>query len=202
MSRKHWFRDRDQSRDRNPPNTPYGKFYLILHINGQAHNVRPVMNDAFPSARAFRLHESGIGIYNVAQTLLGHECDCPDFVFLRETIDPIGCEHIKALIAMGVFDANVRPSRHRLDAHPESTLADKAQHEADAYRTIGSAEGLLFARTLDELAAKIRMTQAKTADVYEARIEILEADVRERQEAIGFEHGRDAGCRCGEHRPD
>ncbi len=33
----------------------------------------------------------------------GHTCDCPDFIFHRDGLDPGGCKHIKALVACGLL---------------------------------------------------------------------------------------------------
>jgi hypothetical protein len=33
-----------------------------------------------------------------------HTCDCPDFIFHRDGVDPDGCKHIKALVAYGLLD--------------------------------------------------------------------------------------------------
>jgi hypothetical protein len=56
----------------------------------------------------------------------------------------------------------------------------------------------MIARCLDELALKIRMTDATTPAEFEARIEVLDADARASWEAIGFEQGK-ASCPCHDH---
>jgi len=56
--------------------------------------------------RAFRLRrkpfQSDI-IFDVADTVHGAVCDCPDFVFRRDRLDPKGCLHIRAMRAVGLL---------------------------------------------------------------------------------------------------
>src|SRR4051812_8188414 len=54
---------------------------------------------------------------------------------------------------------------------PRFTFAELIDHEALGYRAWETPVGDLFARTMDELAMKVRMTEATTPDEYEARIE-------------------------------
>ena len=51
--------------------------------------------------------------------------------------------------------------------------------------------------TLGELAMKVRFTRATTPDEYRSRIEVLDADIREQHQAIGYEDGKAAGHREG-----
>ncbi len=30
-------------------------------------------------------------------------CDCPDYIFRRDGLDPSGCKHIKALVGSGLI---------------------------------------------------------------------------------------------------
>ena len=53
-------------------------------------------------SRAFRLTRKG-DIYDVAQTVHGPVCDCPDFIFRRDGLDPRGCLHIRAMRAVGIL---------------------------------------------------------------------------------------------------
>ena len=52
--------------------------------------------------RAFRLTRKE-DIYDVAQTVHGAVCDCPDFIFRRDGRDPEGCLHIRAMRAVGIL---------------------------------------------------------------------------------------------------
>ena len=40
----------------------------------------------------------------MAETVQGAVCDCPDFVFRRDGLDPKGCLHIRAMRAVGLLD--------------------------------------------------------------------------------------------------
>jgi hypothetical protein len=56
------------------------------------------------ASRLFRLHKGDTPArYVVAETPDGAVCDCPDFTFHREGIDPDGCKHIKAMVAVGLI---------------------------------------------------------------------------------------------------
>ncbi len=43
-------------------------------------------------------------VFDVAETVHGAVCDCPDFVFRRDGLDPAGCLHIRAMRAVGLLD--------------------------------------------------------------------------------------------------
>lgn len=88
---------------RKPVRPAHGTCRLTITINGTAYNVRPIASDTFAAFQAFRLRKADGTAYDVADTLYGHTCDCPDFVFHREGIDPSGCKHIKALVACGIL---------------------------------------------------------------------------------------------------
>lgn len=174
---------------------------LALEINGTAYRVQPCTGKApFAAVKAFWLRKAvGGRVYLVAQTLTGHVCNCPAFTCWD---GPKTCKHVRALVAAGLLDADVRQQRPRLAAPSSATLAEHADHEANAYQAIGGPVATLFAQTMAELALKIRLTQATTPDEYEARIEVLDDGIREQWEARGYEEGRRAVCRCGEHFPD
>ena len=89
---------------RKPARTPHGLARLTLVINGAAYNVRPVQTDADAALKAYRLRKSDGTAYHVALTVHGLTCDCPDFTFNRDGIDPAGCKHIKAMVAVGLLD--------------------------------------------------------------------------------------------------
>ena len=84
-------------------------------------------------------------------------------------------------------------ARDHLDQSATLTLDALADHVASFFRTFGNGAGDLFARTMEELAQKIRFTGAETPADYEARIEILDAEVNEQREAIAYEEGRQHG---------
>ena len=77
--------------------------HLFLVINETVYRVRSLRGDATSVARAFRLKKGDGTVYDVAQTHFGPECDCPDFVFRRDGLDPAGCKHVKALVAEGLI---------------------------------------------------------------------------------------------------
>lgn len=72
--------------------------HLFLLINETLYGVQPL-----ESERAFRLNKSDGTLYDVAQTPHGARCDCPDFIFRRDGLDPSGCKHVQALAAQGLI---------------------------------------------------------------------------------------------------
>ena len=77
---------------------------LFLLIEGTLYFVRALPCDAGIAAKAFRLSKPDGTLYDVAQTRFGHQCDCPDFIFRRDGIDPDGCKHVRALVSQGLLD--------------------------------------------------------------------------------------------------
>lgn len=72
--------------------------HLFLLIDETLYGVQPLAGE-----RAFRLNKSDGTLYDVAQTSHGTRCDCPDFVFRRDGLDPNGCKHVQALVAQGLI---------------------------------------------------------------------------------------------------
>jgi hypothetical protein len=78
---------------------------LLLVINETVYRVRPLHEGKGPAVRAFRLNKMDGTLYDVEQTPFGPTCDCPDFIFRRDGLDPAGCKHVKALVAEGLIGA-------------------------------------------------------------------------------------------------
>ncbi len=77
-------------------------YRLILSIDAQHYLVRPVVCDPILADRAFRLTKPDGTSYDVIQGSHGPTCDCPDFIFRRDGIDPNGCKHIQGLVSQGL----------------------------------------------------------------------------------------------------
>jgi hypothetical protein len=89
---------------RKPVRPAHGVARLTLHINSTPYTVRPLWCDGEAASRLFRLRKCGTPTrYCVAETPDGAVCDCPDYTFHREGIDPEGCKHIKAMQATGLI---------------------------------------------------------------------------------------------------
>ncbi len=93
-----------QPKGRKPARPTHGRCRLTLTINGTLYNVRPVPADPGVASKAYRIKKSDGRVYDITQTAYGPECDCPDFTFHRDGIDPNGCKHIKAMIAVGLIE--------------------------------------------------------------------------------------------------
>lgn len=77
---------------------------LTMAINGVDYRVEPSPPEAYAVLKAYRLSKPDGTAYDVALTRYGLICDCPDFIFHRDGIDPDGCKHIKAMVAYGLLD--------------------------------------------------------------------------------------------------
>lgn len=84
----------------------HGVARLVLSINGTPYSVRPIACDPAAALTAVRLRKSDGTIYHIVLPLDGHPvCDCADYVFHRDGIDPSGCKHVRALTAVGMLSA-------------------------------------------------------------------------------------------------
>ena len=92
------------SRPRPTPKSPPMTYRLDLTIGRTTYAIVPIAEASPPDSRAFRLIKGDGTIYDVAQTGHGPHCDCPDYIFRREGLDPSGCKHIKALVGSGLID--------------------------------------------------------------------------------------------------
>ncbi len=77
---------------------------LTMAINGVDYRVEPNAAEAYAVMKAYRLNKADGTAYDVAWTDHGLTCDCPDFIFRRDGLDPAGCKHIKAMVAYGLLD--------------------------------------------------------------------------------------------------
>jgi|GEM_PF-2893369 hypothetical protein len=90
-----------------------GSSHLFLTINKNLYRVERLACGPDTVERAFRLNKVDGTLYDVAQTRFGAQCDCPDFIFRRDGLDPSGCKHVKALVGQGLIDGETeaRPQR-------------------------------------------------------------------------------------------
>jgi hypothetical protein len=86
----------------DPPRSRPGRCRLTLTINGRHYAVRPIASQADDVTRAFRLSRK-CDVFDVAQTVHGPTCGCPDFIFRRDRLDARGCLHIRAMRAFGML---------------------------------------------------------------------------------------------------
>jgi hypothetical protein len=84
-------------------------------------------------------------------------------------------------------------ARDFLDRSATLGLAELVEHQAAFYRAWPTEAGAMIAEALDDLAAKLQATDARTPDEYRARIGILEDEAREQHESVGYQAGLDAG---------
>jgi hypothetical protein len=96
----------------HPAANPPGRCRLTLTINGLDYAVRPIVSQDDAVSKAFRLSRKD-EIFDVARTIHGLICDCPDFVFRRDGLDPRGCLHIRAMRAVGLLDWTPSQGRGR-----------------------------------------------------------------------------------------
>lgn len=87
-------------RTRRPSRPPS---QLFITITDRLYAIRQVACDPHLGERAFRLLKDDGALYDVIQTRFGPTCDCPDFIFRRDGLDPSGCKHIRALTTCGLI---------------------------------------------------------------------------------------------------
>ncbi|WP_435007057.1 hypothetical protein P12x_004458 [Tundrisphaera lichenicola] len=92
---------------------PAISYRLELKIGETVYDVESLPNAPDAGGRAFRLTKADGTAYDVAQTAYGPECDCPDYIFRRDGIDPEGCKHVKAVVGSGLILRNPLPDRTR-----------------------------------------------------------------------------------------
>lgn len=86
---------------------------LALAIDHQCYGVSPIRGIADPDVvKAFRLEKKSDrdAVYDVALTVRGLECDCPDFEARHRGLPTQGCKHIRALVELGLLDRPTAPS--------------------------------------------------------------------------------------------
>jgi hypothetical protein len=73
---------------------------LFLSIRDHWYQVEAL--EVEPRDRAYRLSKDDGRRYDVMESAYGPTCDCPDFIFRRDGIDPKGCKHVRALRLYGL----------------------------------------------------------------------------------------------------
>jgi hypothetical protein len=97
------------------PRERHGTCHLTLTINGTDYRVTPltIPPGTFEARRAWRLRKLADGtVYDVEAIDGGFACTCADACWRRNQLDPAGCKHARALVALGLLP-QLEP------AHPE-----------------------------------------------------------------------------------
>lgn len=102
----------------DPPKIRQGRpqhtIRLTLTISTTTHEVEPIPCAMSEARQCFQLRKPNGEVHHVSTHDFGGVCTCGDFEFNRNHRDPLGCKHIRALVAMGVLDtraARVQPVR-------------------------------------------------------------------------------------------
>jgi hypothetical protein len=196
---------------------------LSLFINGTAYHVRPLPAEPPTILKAFQLRKFDGTEYDLCQTQEGISCDCPDYTFHREGVDPEGCKHVKALVACGLLDPEMSRAPARVATTPPQAVAippeaavpaapvvpangqpttflEIVEHEAMGFRAWGTPVGSFLASQLDRIAQLIRWTGARTPEDHEDRMEVYDRELRDRYYDQGYHDGLEAGrrerCEC------
>lgn len=91
-------------KSRKPARPVHGVARLELVINTQGYVVRFLPTDpASGVSKLIYLRKLDGDGYHVHRDGHGCGCTCPDFTFSRDGIDPSGCKHVKALVAVGLL---------------------------------------------------------------------------------------------------
>jgi hypothetical protein len=124
--------------------------------------------------------------------------DCDDFIWeLGTDPEPIGDDdHLWNVApsepsAEGMADYRdataEMAAREHLDASETMTLAELVDRQAAFFESWGNPAGRMLAAAMAELAIKVRLTDATTPAELEARLEVLDADIRSDWEARGYD---------------
>jgi hypothetical protein len=84
-------------------------------------------------------------------------------------------------------------ARDFLDRSATLGLAKLVEHQAAFYRAWPTEAGALIAETVDDLAAKVLATDARTPNEYRARIGVLDDEARDQWQEVGYQEGLAAG---------
>jgi hypothetical protein len=76
---------------------------LVLTIDQTTYVLVALPRALDPSRRAYRLIKADGAVYDLSETRYGPSCDCPDYIFRRDGLDPDGCKHVKALVRHGLI---------------------------------------------------------------------------------------------------
>jgi hypothetical protein len=76
---------------------------LVLTIDRTAYAMFALPRALDHARRAYRLIKGDGAVYDLSETRYGPSCDCPDYIFRRDGLDPSGCKHIKALVRHGLI---------------------------------------------------------------------------------------------------
>jgi hypothetical protein len=76
---------------------------LVLTIDRTAYVIFRLPRALDPSRRAYRLIKADGVVYDLAESRHGPSCDCPDYIFRRDGLDPAGCKHVRALVRHGLI---------------------------------------------------------------------------------------------------
>jgi hypothetical protein len=91
-------------RPRRRTDRPAGSPRMFLTIRDRLYEMRQVACDPHVGSRAFRLLSDSGDLYHVVQHDHGPTCDCPDFIFRRDGLDPDGCKHVRALVELRLIE--------------------------------------------------------------------------------------------------
>lgn len=123
---------------RKPRKPAHGVCSASVVINGVRYALKPVPCDREAARQCFELrkgHGTNEAVYHVSRHDYGAECTCPDFVYSRDGIDPTGCKHIKALLALQILDSRAP----RVRPVPPSAWDDDPEAEAEHWPTWADA---------------------------------------------------------------
>ena len=82
---------------------PTGRCRLFLRISGTFYILSRLDRPQAAILEGWRLTKKDGTAYDVALTEHGVECSCPDYIIRRDGIEPEGCKHTRACIAVGLL---------------------------------------------------------------------------------------------------
>jgi hypothetical protein len=74
-----------------------------MRLNGTYYGVEALPSEDETVHKVIRLRKEDSTIYDVASTIYGDICDCPDFLFNSKESPEHPCKHILALKGVGIL---------------------------------------------------------------------------------------------------
>lgn len=83
-----------------------GTCRLVLRICGTSYGLTRLDRGREAVLEGWRLTKPDGTAYDCCRTEHGLLCDCPDFAWRREDIEPEGCKHLRALVRVGLLETD------------------------------------------------------------------------------------------------
>ena len=80
-----------------------GTCRLFLRISGTVYMLSRLDRPRAAVLEGWRLTKRDGTQYDCCRTEHGYSCDCPDYAWRRDGVEPDGCKHTRALVRVGLL---------------------------------------------------------------------------------------------------